>query len=193
MSSEPIDDDAVARAYLDSTRRLLAAVDVDQVTRVVKVLREARERAATVYIVGNGGSAATASHFAADLSKATVRDGSARVRALSLTDNVALMTALSNDQGYEQVFTGQLHGLLRADDVLIAISASGNSPSVLRAVELAHQRRATSIAFVGFDGGELLRCADLAIHVASERGVYGPVEDLHLAIHHLVTTCLARG
>jgi len=193
MSSEPIDDDAVARAYLDGTRRLLAAVDVGQVTRVVKVLREARERAATVYIVGNGGSAATASHFATDLSKATVRDGSPRVRALSLTDNVALMTALSNDLGYEQVFVGQLRGLLRPGDVLIAISVSGSSPNVLRTVELAHECGATSIAFVGFDGGQLVRSADLAIHVASERGVYGPVEDVHLAIHHLVTTCLARG
>lgn len=193
MSSEPIDDDAVARAYLESTRSLLDAVDISQVTGVVKILREARERAATVYIVGNGGSAATASHVATDLSKATDRDGFPRVRALSLTDNVAWMTALSNDHGYEDVFAGQLQSLLRAGDVLIAISASGNSPSVLRAVELAHQRRATTIAFVGFDGGALLRSADFAIHVASERGAYGPVEDVHLAIHHLITSCLARG
>lgn len=193
MSSEPIDDEGVARAYLDGTRRLLAAIDLDQVTRVVKVLRAAREREATVYVVGNGGSASTASHFAADLAKATVRDGSPHVRVLSLTDNVSLMTALSNDHGYEHLFTGQLRSLLLPGDVLIAISVSGGSPNVLRAVELAHERGATTIAFTGFDGGQLLRSADLAIHVASERGVYGPVEDVHLAIHHLVTTCLARG
>lgn len=193
MSSDRIDDSAVARAYLDRTATLLSAVDVRQIARVVQLLREARRREATIYIIGNGGSAATASHFATDLNKLSDHDGSPRVRALSLTDNVAFMTALSNDHAYEEVFAGQLDRLIRADDVLIAISASGNSPSVLRAVELARTRRATTIAFVGFDGGVLLGAADIAVHVVSERGLYGPVEDAHVALQHVVTQCLARG
>jgi D-sedoheptulose 7-phosphate isomerase len=170
----------------------LASVDLSQVEEVVRTLRGARERGSSVYVVGNGGSAATASHFATDLGKATKRPGGQPLRVTSLTDNMPWLSALANDDGYEHVFTGQLENLLRDGDVLVAISVSGNSPNVVRAVELARQRRATTVAFVGFDGGRLLSTADLCIHVASQPGLYGPVEDAHLAIHHLITTCLAR-
>lgn len=193
MPFEPIDDVAVAREYAQRTGEILRSIDLEQVARAVAALRDARTRGATIFLLGNGGSASTASHFATDLTKATGRDGAPGVRALSLTDNVSLMTALSNDVSYEEVFTGQLDPLLRANDVVIAISASGESPNILRAVELARARKATTIALVGFDGGRLVRSVDIAIHVRSSRGEYGPVEDVHLAIHHMVAACLARG
>lgn len=186
------DDESVATRYLETTQRLVGSVDVHQVARVVRILREARDQGRTVFIVGNGGSASNASHFATDLSNATHRDGAPRLRAVSLTDNSAWMTAISNDHGYDRVFSGQLDGLLRRGDVLVAISASGSSPNVLEAVRLARERGATTVALVGFDGGQLLGSADAAIHVVSDHGAYGPVEDTHLAIQHLVTLCLAR-
>lgn len=191
MSSEPGDEER-ARSHLESTREALSGIDPAAVARVVAVLRQARGSGATVYVIGNGGSASTASHLATDLSKATARDGAKRLRAISLSDNAAFLTALANDDGYDQVFAGQLSGLVRAGDVLIAISASGNSANVLRAVELARGRGATTVALVGFDGGDLLRLADVAVHVATEHGAYGTVEDAHLAIHHALTVCLAH-
>lgn len=193
MSSEPVDDAALVRAYVDSTSRLLAALDVVQVARVAQALREARRRGATVFVVGNGGSAATASHFVTDLNKLTDRDDAPHIRALSLTDNVPFMSALSNDVDYEHVFSGQLDRLLRPGDVLVAISASGRSPNVLRAVEHARARGLRTIALVGFDGGALLSLAEMAIHVRSEHGAYGPVEDVHHAIQHVLAHCLSRG
>jgi D-sedoheptulose 7-phosphate isomerase len=192
MSSDR-DDEAIARAHLDQTSSLLGAVDLRVVVRVVDALRSARERGATVYVAGNGGSAATASHFATDLSRRTPEGGGPRVRAISLTDNIAWMTALANDLGYEHVFAGQLRALARRGDVLVAISASGNSPSILRAVEAAREAGAATIALIGFDGGQLRSAVDLAVHVASDQGLYGPVEDVHVAIHHAVAACLAQG
>lgn len=193
MSLRPVNDLAVMREYVRRTGEILQSIDLEQVARAVGALRNARMRGATVFVVGNGGSASTASHFATDLAKATDRDGAPHVRALSLTDNVSLMTALSNDLAYEEVFTGQLDRLLRENDVLIAISVSGESPNILRAVEFARERNAITIALVGFDGGPLAGSVDIAVHARSERGEYGQVEDVHLAIHHMVTACLARG
>lgn len=186
------DDAAVARDYFRSVHGLLDSVDIASVERAVAALRAARESGSVVYVAGNGGSATAASHFATDLLKAT-RGSERPLRVLGLTENVALITALANDENYESVFVGQLESLLRRGDVLVVISASGNSPNVLRAVQLAKDRAATSLALVGFDGGALLREADIAIHVTSERGAYGPVEDVLLAIHHVIADCLARG
>lgn len=192
MSPEKTADSGVIREYFEQLRQLLASVDLRQLERVVQILREARDRGASVYVIGNGGSAATASHFATDLSKATKRSGVLPLRVMGLTDNVPLISALANDDGYDSIFTSQLEPLLRAGDVLIAISVSGNSLNVVRAVEFARQRDATTIALLGFDGGRLLTIADFPIHVASVPAVYGPVEDTHLALHHLITACLAN-
>ncbi len=186
------DDDQVARSYLGYLRELLDSIDLGQIERIVDALRAARARGASVYVVGNGGSASTASHFATDLGKLPARPGLKPMRVGSLTDNAAWITALGNDHGFENVFAGQLDGLLKSGDVLVAISASGNSPNVLRAVELAKKRAAVTVGIVGFDGGELLRMVDLPLFVRSVPGRYGPVEDAHLAAHHIITACLAE-
>src|SRR5438874_1864061 len=138
------DDAAFVRQYIEQVRDLLANIDVGRVDEVVRMFRDARERGSTVYIIGNGGSAATASHFATDLSKATKRSGTKSLRVISLVDNTPWLSALANDDGYDRIFTGQLESLLRNRDVLVAISVSGNSANVVRAVEFARQRGAAT-------------------------------------------------
>jgi D-sedoheptulose 7-phosphate isomerase len=157
---------------------------------VAGILRGARERGSSVFVIGNGGSAATASHLAADLANAPRRAGQRPLRVLSLADNVACLSALGNDEGYEQTFASQVDACVRPDDVVLAISASGNSPNLLRAIELAKARGAITAGLVGFDGGELRRLVDQAVFVPSPIGAYGPVEDVHLMLGHILTKCL---
>ena len=123
--------------------------------------------------------------------KAGRRDGQPGFRAISLTDNVALMTAIANDDGYENVFTGQMRDLFKKGDMLVAISASGNSPNVLAAAKVAHELGGEVVGITGFDGGELRRLSDCVVHVPSEKGEYGPVEDVHMILDHLLTSYLA--
>lgn len=178
----------MARDYVARLRELLAGFDLAPVAAAVDVLLDAYESGCTVFICGNGGSAATASHMAADLGKNTVTAGRPRLRVLSLNDNMAWFSALANDLGYENVFVEQIGNLLQARDVLIAISASGNSPNVLRAAEFAKARGGRVLALVGFQGGRLRELADVAIHVKCDD--YGPVEDGHLVISHIFTQAL---
>ena len=175
--------------YLGS---LLADLDCEAIGRVGKVLEEARRSNRTIFILGNGGSASTASHLANDLGLGPRHKGGKAYRAISLTDNVAFLTAAANDIGYELVFTEQLRTLLQPGDVVIAISASGNSPNVLRAVEFAQKRGAFTIGLTGFDGGALKKIGDDCIHIATPHGDYAPVEDVHLILGHLVASYLTR-
>ena len=182
----------IAKEYLATFQELLDAIDLDAVARVVEHLRVARDREATVYIAGNGGSAATATHLANDLGKATRQSGRTRMRVLSLSDNISWFTALANDEGYERVFTGQLENFARPGDVLIVISASGNSPNVVDAVDYARRHGLVTVALVGFDGGLLKDRVDEALWLESEKGAYGPVETGHSLLCDLLTTCLIR-
>jgi len=170
---------------------VLDNLDFPAITEFAHRLEAIRVAQRTVFFVGNGGSAATSSHFANDLVKACRRDGKPGFRAISLTDNVALMTAIANDDGYENVFTGQMRDLFKKGDMLVAISASGNSPNVLAAAKLAHDLGGEVVGITGFDGGELRRLADCVVHVPSQKGEYGPVEDVHMILDHLVTSFLA--
>lgn len=179
----------LAQGYLRDFAAILDALDVDALERVVERLRRARDSNATVFIAGNGGSAATASHFANDLGKATKRSGRS-IRVMSLCDNASWMTALANDEGYERVFSGQLENFAQAGDVLVVISASGNSPNLVDAAALATSRGVDTVALVGFDGGELLTMATLALHIESELGAYGLVETAHSLVADIVTCCL---
>ena len=182
----------MAEEYLRACQSLLQRVDIGAVERVVQRRRDARDRAATIYVAGNGGSAATASHWVNDLGKATKRSGRAPMRVMSLSDNVSWLTALGNDEGYERVFSGQLENFARPGDVLVVISASGNSPNLLRAVELARERGVYTIGFLGFDGGAIKKTADDSVWLETERGAYELVESIHSVLCHLVTMCLVH-
>src|SRR5205809_6321051 len=131
-----LDVQAIALDHMRAVRAVLRRVDLDAVERIVDRLRFARDNAGTVFVAGNGGSAATASHWVNDLGKATKRSGRAPMRVMSLNDNVSWMTALANDEGYERIFSGQLENFAQPGDVLVVISASGNSPNLVRAAEL---------------------------------------------------------
>jgi len=176
---------AALEDHITEVRTALALIPVEAMERVVSIILDAYRRNKHVYIVGNGGSATTATHFACDLSKATIVEGRARLRVTSLTDNIALLTAWANDTSYENVFAEQLCNLLNTGDVVIAISASGNSPNVLAAIEAARTLGATTVSFVGFNGGSLKDATDAAIHVHSDS--YGVVEDCHLVLEHAIT------
>jgi D-sedoheptulose 7-phosphate isomerase len=171
---------------------LLDRLDYAAIDRVGGVLEDARQRGRTIFIVGNGGSAATASHFACDLSLGPRGFGGQAYRAISLSDNNALITAAGNDLGYETVFSEQLKTLLVPGDVVLAISASGNSPNVVKAVEYANRIGATTIGLTGFDGGRIRHIVREHIHIPTPKGDYGPVEDLHLVLNHLISSYLVR-
>lgn len=182
----------VATRYLDEFARLVNLVDVDAVTRITRHLAQARDRGATIFIAGNGGSAAIASHWVNDLGKATKCSGHTPMRVMSLSDNVSWLTALANDEGYERVFAGQLENFARPGDILISISSSGNSMNLVRAVELAKTHRLFVIGLLGFDGGALKNQVDDYVLLETERGAYGLVEPGHAMICHLVTKLLAE-
>jgi D-sedoheptulose 7-phosphate isomerase len=182
----------IAASYLQEVIRLLCQIDIATIERIAQRLRAARDLGATVYLAGNGGSAATASHFANDLGKAAKRSGHAPIRVMSLSDNVPWMTALANDEGYERVFSGQLENFARRGDVLIVISASGKSLNLIRAVEMARERGLVTIGFVGFEGGALMHAVDDCLWLPTSHGAYGPVEDGHAVLCHLLTECLAQ-
>lgn len=179
-----------ARAYLDYLASCLQSVDCTAVEAFIRLLLAARENGKTVFFIGNGGSAATASHFANDISIGTRTGDDRPFRAVSLTDNIPVMTALANDEGYDRMFIDQLKVHMRDGDALVAISASGNSPNVIAAVEYAKTRGATVVGMTGFDGGRLKALSDISLHLATARGEYGPVEDMHMIFDHLIGSYL---
>lgn len=161
------------------------------ISEATNTLDDARRKRRTVFLVGNGGSAATASHFANDLSKATRREGAPHMRVVALTDNVPLITAWANDVRYEDVFARQLDGLIAPDDVLVVFSGSGNSPNVIEAVHVARAAGARVVGLTGRDGGALAPLSDVAIVVPLWDMT--KIEDAHLIIAHLIACLLADG
>ena len=182
----------IAREYIAEFVARLEHIDLDALERVVERLRTARDGGSMVYIAGNGGSAATATHWANDLAKATKRSGRAPMRMMCLSDNTSWLTALGNDEGYVRVFAGHFENFARADDVLIVISASGNSPNLLRAVELARERDVVTIGLLGFDGGALKSMVTESLWLETEIGAYGLVETGHVLMADIITTCFIR-
>lgn len=183
---------AYGRRYLDYCAALMARVDLDALEPLVKILEQARRSGKTVFLAGNGGSAATASHLVNDLTLGTHVPGEPPLRAASLGDNLPSLTALGNDQRYEHIFSGQLEKMLTPKDVLVVISASGNSANLVHAVEYANAHDAVTVGLLGFDGGRLKALCRHALVIETPGGDYGPVEDLHIVIGHLVTTYLVR-
>jgi D-sedoheptulose 7-phosphate isomerase len=170
--------------YLDRLSRSLDGISSAEISDIGDTLYRAYQMGAGVYIVGNGGSASTASHMAADLSKNTIGPNMRRFRVMSLNDNMSLVTALANDVGYDSVFREQLVNLIQPGDVLIAISASGNSPNVVQAIEYARAQHAETVGLLGFGGGKSATLVDRAVVVNSND--YGVVEDAHLVVNHIL-------
>ncbi len=170
--------------YIDQLRSAIDALPRDRLAAFGDLLYRAYRNEKHVFTLGNGGSASTASHMAADLAKNTIGPNMRRFRVVSLNDNTALLTALANDLGYEDVFSEQLKSLARAGDLLIVLSGSGNSRNVVNAIRCAQARCAEVAAVLGFAGGEAATLADLPIVVPSDH--YGVIEDVHLVINHIL-------
>lgn len=177
-----------AANYLAELKAVLDRLDLGQVTTVIDRLRRACERGGFVYIFGNGGSASTASHFVNDFNKGINPAGSYRFRFVCLNDNVPTVLALANDISYDAVFTHQLRTFVSPLDLVIAISASGDSANVVDAVRYANDQGVETIALVGHDGGQLRRLADFCVHVPIHDTQ--KVEDVHLALNHLMMVAL---
>jgi D-sedoheptulose 7-phosphate isomerase len=182
----------IAADYVLAFSKLLQQIDLPAVERVIQRLRLARDSQAMIYVAGNGGSSATASHWVNDLGKATKCSGCTPMRVMSLSDNVPWLTALANDIGVEAIFSGQLENFAQPGDVLVVISASGNSPNLVHAVELGKSRGVTTIGFLGFDGGILKDKVDDFLWLPTQKGAYALVEDSHAVLCHILTTCLAQ-
>lgn len=181
-----------ARLYVDHLVDILRSLDCAAVARVIDLFLEARRSNNTIFFLGNGGSAATSCHFANDLGYGASPEGHTPFRALSLSANSAFLTCLANDIGYENVFAWQLRNLMCPGDPVIGISASGNSPNVVKALEYARDNGGVPVAIVGFDGGAMKKIARYIIHVETEKGEYGPVEDVHMVLDHLISNFLSR-
>lgn len=176
------------RSYFDLLSKSVQALPFDQVERVSKILFRAYEEQRTIFIFGNGGSAALASHFACDLGKGTVNRSSKRFRVMALTDNVPLMTAWANDSKYEDIFSEQLSNFAAPGDIAFAISGSGNSANVLKALRVAKQAGVITTGLTGFAGGRMLALCDECIVVPCDNMQI--IEDLHLCVAHSLFTCI---
>jgi len=179
-----------AQRYASFLSKLLADLDIEAIEKTIDIFQKARVNGNTIFFVGNGGSAATCSHFTEDLEYGTRIKGKKTFKVRSLTDNTPYVTAVGNDEGYEYVFVRQLENHFSAGDVLVAISASGNSPNVIKAVEYANSNGGISIGMTGFDGGKLKNICQQCCHVNTIKGAYGPVEDVHLVLGHIISTYL---
>jgi len=178
-----------AADYLGETRGVMARLDADLIDRISEQIWQAYEQERTVYLFGNGGSAALASHLACDLAKGTAANGRRRMRAVSLNDNLALLTALANDLEYDEIFAEQLHHI-EPGDVALAISSSGNSPNVVRGLEVAQQAGATTVAITGFKGGRVKSLCDMCLVVPSDNVQY--IEDSHLSVMHAIFSAVRQ-
>lgn len=183
------------KSYLDGYRSRLDAIleqiDPAQLAAVIDAMVGAFKTKNTVYVIGNGGSAATASHMQADFSFFVRYFTKFRPRIIALTDNAPIITAVGNDTSFDDIFKEQLRGRFVPGDVLIAISASGNSPNLVRAVEFANELGGTTVAFTGFLGGKLKEISTIPLYTPNPKGDYGPIEDVHMIINHVIVNYLS--
>ena len=170
--------------YISHLQGVLERLSLPDVRQSIDLVMEVYQADRQIFVIGNGGSASTASHIATDLGKGTSLPGVRRFRVISLTDNVATMTAWSNDVCYEDVFVEQLKNLVNPGDLVIGISASGNSENIIRAIDHANAIGCKTIGWAGFGGGKLKEIADVSVVADSHE--YGPVEDVHLILNHIL-------
>jgi D-sedoheptulose 7-phosphate isomerase len=171
--------------YFAELEQMLQSISIVNMQEVLALLEEAYHNGHRIFIMGNGGSAATASHFALDLAKNTIMPGAPRLKAISLTDHVPLITAWSNDTAYEHIFAEQLANMIEPGDVVIGISASGNSPNVINAMQLAKEYRAYTVALLGAKGGKLKDIVDAYVLAPGQN--IEQEEDAHMIMSHVIT------
>lgn len=176
------------KEYLVELQHTLDLLPIEQIQAVINELYDARLNGRQVFIMGNGGSASTSTHFVCDLAKNTRMEGWPPFKVIGLADNMALLSAYANDEGYENVFSHQLASLVQPNDIVIGISTSGKSPNVLNAIALAQNRNAKTIGFTGYDGGRLGEMVDIHVHTPSD--CIERVEDTHLILEHLICSVL---
>jgi len=174
--------------YLEEVGSILEQLPKDQITQIIHTLEQARMERRQIFLIGNGGSAATASHFANDLLKATVAEGKPRMKAIALTDNIPIMLAYANDCGYETIFAEQLDALSAPGDLVVAFSGSGRSPNVIRALDLARERGLTTIGITGRDGGDMRERCDICLIAPCEP--MEQIEDIHVVLCHLIYSAI---
>jgi D-sedoheptulose 7-phosphate isomerase len=175
----------MVREYMKGLFQCLEELSRQNIEDIVEIIFEAYKKGKQIFIMGNGGSATTASHLTRDLRIGAAIEGKPRIQAISLVDNPAMVTAIANDKGYNYIFEEQLIGQLESGDVAIGISASGNSPNVLKAIQFARNSGAITIGFIGFGGGKLKELVDKCIVLSSKD--YGPVEDAHVSLAHIIS------
>ena len=174
----------VVKEYIEGLKKCITELSTRDIEETASTIFDAFKKGKRIFIMGNGGSATTATHFARDLQIGTAVAGKPRLRVTCLADNVASITSIANDISYDSIFEEQLIGQLEEGDVAIGISASGNSPNVLRAIEYARKNGAVTIGFIGFGGGKLKRLTHKSIILSSKD--YGQVEDIHMALSHII-------
>ena len=188
FTSDPV---SFADAYLGYLTEVLKGIDRNSIGKFAETLLDARERGASVFFIGNGGSASTASHFANDIAVGT-NSYVKPFRAISLTDNQAIITAIGNDFGFDEIYSRQLQLLGKPGDIIVAISASGNSKNLIKAFEYAKENGIKTVAITAFRGGVMKEMADEGIHVPTGPKEYGPAEDAHMILDHLIGNYLLR-
>ncbi len=171
-------------AYLDTVSGLLAAISREDIRKIVDLVRDAYANGKQVFIMGNGGSAATASHLACDLQKGITSMGTKRFRVMAVTDNIPVMTAWANDADYSEIFAKQIATWVEPGDLVIGISGSGNSPNIIKGIEIANERGAVTAGMAGFKGGKLAQVAKYCVTVPSDNMQH--IEDVHMVLSHLV-------
>ena len=172
--------------YLTRLKQILDDIDVDVISDIVDTLEETIENKSRIYILGNGGSAATASHMVNDLGAGLRRRDVINFDVTSLGDNSPVITAIANDIGYENIFYMQMKGHINADDVIVAISCSGNSANIIKAVDYAKDLGCKIIGVTGFNGGYLKKISNINFHVDVPEDEYGLVEDTHMILDHII-------
>ena len=180
-----------SKSYFDYLKQIFDQINLSEIKGFVETILDARERGATIFFMGNGGSAATASHFANDLAFGT-NENDKPFKVMSITDNVSVLTALGNDYGYEEIFVRQLRVYAKKGDVLVGISASGNSPNLLNAFDYALTVGIKTVALTAFDGGMMKDKAEQGVHVPTGMKEYGPAEDVHMILDHLIGSYLMQ-
>ncbi|MEK7384103.1 MAG: SIS domain-containing protein [Elusimicrobiota bacterium] len=185
-----LDAKGFARWYRDRSLEQWQALDLSALARVAAVLEEAQAKGRFVWVCGNGGSAATSAHVGCDFGKTAAKSGAKPLKAVSLSDNTAFMTAVGNDLSFDETFSRQLENVVASGDVVILITGSGNSRNLIRAAELSRARGAKVVGLLGFEGGKLKALCDESLLIASDQ--YGVIEDMHMAVAHILTFYLKQ-